>query len=491
MSGRILIGIDVGLSFLKVAAFDERGQLVARGSRPYDRCRPAPGRVEEDADQWITSSADLVREFLASGAFRADQVAGLSVSGRGSGAVFVDDEGRTLAPHWLDGRHRAEAAWLRERFGRWADARALASKTLHLAEQHPDLFARLKHPLFVKDFILYRLTGEVATDPSSGPRDLIWSKAMWEAVGVPLEHVPVVRPHTEIGGYLQPEAAALFGLPPGLPVGIGGHDGACANTGAGAIADGQVCLTLGTNGVARSISAKPPPIEPVGGISIYHFLPGLWCRGGDAAFLGHSPTWLATLLKEGHDPLEEQARRVAPGAGGVTFLPFLGGEICPEGRPERRAVLLGMHATTGEAELYRATLEGGAGLVRLIADRLAEHGLGGGEWRVSGGGTNSALWMDIIAAMLDRPLFVGEPEECTRGACMFLAVALGWHPSVDACAAEWVRTTRVVEPDQELTRAYEAVLNRFRYLSDAVYNVERQAMGAPEVASAAMKGEAP
>jgi sugar (pentulose or hexulose) kinase len=197
----ILIGIDVGLSFLKVAAFDARGRLVARGSRPYDTRRPAPDRVEEDPDQWVTLSADLVRQFLAEGAFRPVQVAGISISARGSGAVFVDAAGRVLAPHWLDGRQRQQSRRLSERFGVGADTRALPSKTLYLAEHHPDLFARLQHPLFVKDFVLYRLTGVVATDPSSGPRGMVWRPGSGRpSASRSTEFRPCVRTPTSAAG---------------------------------------------------------------------------------------------------------------------------------------------------------------------------------------------------------------------------------------------------------------------------------------------------
>jgi sugar (pentulose or hexulose) kinase len=304
---------------------------------------------------------------------------------------------------------------------------------------------------------------------------MVWPPAVWEAVGFPVERVPPVRPHTEIGGLLLPAAAELYGLPPGIPVGIGGHDGACANTGAGAIIDGEVCLTLGTNGVARSITTAPPPQVPRRGISLYHYLPGRWCCGGDAGLLGHAPTWLATLLDEGHAALEAAARAVPVGAEGVTFLPFLKGQISPERRPRRRAAFLGLHEATGRPHLYRATLEGTASLVRLIADRLAEYDLGGGTWRVSGGGGNNQLWLEIIAALLDRALYVAEPEEGPRGACMYLAVGLGWYDSVEACAADWVRTVQVIEPEPHLVAAYTPVQQRFRRLSEAVAAAEEEA----------------
>jgi xylulokinase len=473
-AGPVLLGIDVGLSALKVAAFDAAGRLLGRASRTYPPRRIEADRVEEDPEQWLTLAAAAVRELLAGGVCRPAQVAGIGLSARGSGPVFVDAAGRALAPHWLDRRHAPQSRRLTERFGPYADTRSLPSKTLHLAEHYPELFARLAHPLFVKDFLLYRLTGAVATDPSSGPRGLVWPREVWDWIGFPVERVPPVRPHTAIGGRLLPAMAAAFGLPAGLPVGVGGHDGACANTGAGAILPGQVCLTLGTNGVARSIAAAPAPTVPWQGISAYHYLPGRWCCGGDAGLLGHAPTWLARLVERGHDALEAAARPLPPGAEGVTFLPFLNGQVSPTRRPERRAAWLGLHADAGQAHLYRAVLEGAACLLRQIAGRLAALGLGDGAWSVSGGGANSQLWLEIIAALLDRPLVLVEPEEGPRGACMYLAVGLGWYDSVEACAAEWVRVRATIEPAPELVAAYAPVFARFQRLEAAVAAAEHE-----------------
>lgn len=470
------------MSSLKVGAFDQAGRLVGCGQTTYRTERPAPGLVEQDPEQWVDLAGDIVRRMIADGAFRPEEVAGIATSGRGSGAVFVDDHGRVLAPHWLDGRHAPQHRALIERFGPEADNRALASKTLHLKERHPELFARMRHPLFVKDFLLYRMAGVVATDPSSGPRSraAAWPADVWAWIGVPLERVSPVRPHTDVAGALLPEAAARLGLPSGIPVGIGGHDGACANVGAGAIQVGQVCLTMGTNGVARSIADHPAQQVPWVGISAYHFLPGRWCCGGDATYAGHTATWLAGLLDREHAELEAAARAAPPGADGVLFLPFLHGQIAPERRTDARAAYLGLSETTGRAELYRATLEGVAYLYRAIRDRLAELGLGQGDpcgahgaWRVSGGGARNALWMEIMAALLDRPLLLVEPEEGPRGAAMFAAVGLGWYPDVESCADEWVRTVRVVEPTRALADAYLPHYHRYRRMADAVYAASR------------------
>jgi xylulokinase len=136
-----------------------------------------------------------------------------------------------------------------------------------------------------------------------------------------------------------------------------------------------------------------------------------------------------------------------------------------------------MSAETGRAELYRSTMEGVGYLYRSVAHRLEELGLcrPGEEWRVSGGGARSQLWMEIMASLLERPLAIGEPEEGPRGAAMLTAVTLGRYPSVEAAAAEWIRTVRRVEPDPTMTDAYLPLYDRYRRLAEAVHAAESAA----------------
>ena len=472
---RLLLGIDVGSSFLKVAAFDERGRLIGAGQSPYETLRPAPGHIEQDPESWIDIAGAIIRDLIARGCFTSEQVIAVAPSARGSGAVFVDRSGRVLMNHWLDDRHRAQGIELAERFPLADDNRALGSKTLYFKQAHPELFAKLGHPLCVRDFLHFRMTGDVATDPSSGPRNLamIWPADAWEWIGVPIDRVPPVVPHCSILGRLLPETARRLGLPAGIPVGMGGHDGACANAGAGAIAVGDVCLTMGTNGVARAIGDRPAQQKPWRGISAYHYLPGRWCCGGDAAYAGHTATWLARALGRDHAEMETAARRVPPGSNGTLFLPFLHGQVAPDRRPDARAAYIGMSNETGPADLYRATLEGVAFHYRSIGERLAEMGFGDGPWHVSGGGARNRLWMEIMAALLERPLLIGEEEEGSRGAAMFTAVALGLYPTIEACAAEWVRTVWTAEPDPALSALYRPMYDRFQRISEAVYQADR------------------
>lgn len=477
MSQALILAIDAGSSFLKTAVFDREGQIVARTRASYITRRPAPGLTEQDPDAWFDLIVESVAQLRRDG-IDTRRIAGIGLSGRGALAIFLDAAGAALAPCWLDRRSAGAVGALADRVGADLDyqTRSLASKTYYLKLNHPDAFARLARPLFLKDFLLYRLTGAVATDPSSVISATGWPRNAWDAVGFPVDRLAPIRPHTEIGGTLTGPVTDRLGLAGGLPVGVGGHDGACANAGAGAIRPGQVCLTMGTQGVARAIAAAAPADARPRRISPYPFLPGRWCCSGDLVLAGAAPTLVARLLDPDpattnralHERFTDGARTVAPGANGVIYLPFPGGQISPEARRDARAAFVGMSAETTGADLYRAALEGVACAFRWVVEREREVGLVLDDIRLTGGGAENDLWGQIMADVLNDPLTVVEPEEGARGAAMFLAVGLGWFQSPEEAADAWVRPVRRFAPSTDAI-TYERVYCRFRRLADAVY----------------------
>jgi xylulokinase len=482
VTSELILAVDAGSTSFKTVVFDRNGRVQGRTSRSYETRQLAPGRAEQDPDDWLELLASSVAE-LRRGGVDLEALVGIGLSARGGLAVFLDASGAVLEPVWLDNRAAPEASKIAAIVGEDLDphTRRLASKTAYLRTSAPERFSRLRFTLFVRDFLQYRLTGTIATDPSSGPPDGAWSRRQWDAVGFPVENLAPIRQHTEIAGGLSGRAAERLGLPAGLPVGIGGHDGACANAGAGAIRAGQVCLTLGTWGVARAVASELPENARERRIFPWRFLPGRWCCSGDLVDAGATPTLVARLLGgrssaiadvgELHDWLIESAREVDPGSAGVVYLPFPEGQSSPEFRPDARAAFVGLSFATSPGVMYRAALEGVAGAFRSVVEREREIGLPLDEFRLSGGGARNPLLVQILADVLDEPLVVVEGDEGARGTAMFLAVGLGWFASPEAAADAWVHPVATIHPSSAVA-TYEKVYRRFREIADAVYEAE-------------------
>ncbi len=215
-------------------------------------------------------------------------------------------------------------------------AAALLAKKQWFAANEPARAQRLRHVLYAKDFLIFRLTGECVTDPSSGPDATQWDDRA-------LEHtasrglVPRVAMPWQWAGALTPQAAHALGLPRHTRVAVGAHDGICANVGAGAAYPGAYAITLGTHAVVRAIRTDVPP----GAFRFYDLPPDRHVIGGNAVMAGRAADWFLDLLFDADDrtrprrfrALDRAAAQVDIGSRGVRFLPFLAGQVAPEARP--------------------------------------------------------------------------------------------------------------------------------------------------------------
>jgi len=150
------------------------------------------------------------------------------------------------------------------------------------------------------------------------------------------------------------------------------------------------------------------------------------------------------------------------------FLPYLSGERTPHNDAAARGVLFGVSHDTGPGECVRAVLEGVAFALADGQDALAESGAPIGEVSVIGGGARSALWVEILAAALERPLSVASDAEVgpALGAARLARLAVGGEEAESVCAAAAVE--RTVEPRDSLREALAGRRRRFRELYPAL-----------------------
>ncbi len=450
MSEPLVLAIDLGTSAVKTALVSADGSVSAGARRVLHGASPAG---------WRRSALATARLTLAG--VDPQRVAGLALCGRGGATILCDAAGRALAPA-LTGTPPADFAAEAP-----ARLRSLIWRVQQAAGQTPSLQHRLRWVLAAKDFLLLRLTGEAATDPASGPDALAWPGTDSTAC-ISAEHLPAVRLPWEVAGSLQAGAASALGLPAGLPVVSGLHDGVAAQTGAGALQPETAALTLGTHIVLRAVRADAPAAAArFRFYSLWGERDGRGVYGGNARLGGAALSWAARLLGAGEaslPALERAAAAVPPGSDGLLFMPYLGGMVCPCRRPDLRGAWLGLRQQHGRGQLFRAVLEGTACAVRQIAAALAQSGVVPSRLTLTGGGARSALWRQILADALNQPLCASAAPnfaECV-GAARCAWVALGHYPSVDAAIAGGLPPAVVAEPDaagvQAMARIYDDFL---------------------------------
>jgi len=479
MSDATIIGIDVGTTSAKGVAIDEHGTVLAEAERRYPVSMPHPGWSEQDPESWWLATEAVLGEL------GADRAAGIGLSGQMHGLVVLGSDDRPLRPAilWNDGRSQPQATRIEEQLGierlvALSGNRALAGftapKLAWLAENEPDVHRRIRRVLLPKDYVRFRLTGELATDVSDASGTLLldvahrrWSPELAEAFAVDTEWLPAVHESPSVTG----------ATPAGVPVAAGAGDQAAGALGVGVVGDDSpASLVLGTSGVIFAARSEYTP-DPAGRLHAFcHALPRTWHVMGVILSAGGALGWLTDTLGTADDipGLLAQAAAWAPGVEGLTFAPYLSGERTPYPDSDIRAAFTGIGLRHDRGALARAVLEGVGFALRDGLDLIAAVGPVPAYARVSGGGARSDLWLRILAAILNLPLERAVSEAGgAYGAAVLGGVAGGVFSDPGAAAqAGWQATARV-EPDPGWVAEYAAHRARYQALYPALHALPR------------------
>ena len=487
MSEALFLGLDVGTSGVKAILVAEGGAVAASATIPLTLSTPQPGWAEQEPGAWWDATVAAVR---AVGRVRPHaEIAAIGISGQMHSSVFLDKAGEVIRPAllWCDGRTTAECAEITERVGGEARLRDLACnpalegftlpKVLWLRTHEPEAYARLATVMLPKDYIRYRLTGVLATDPSDASATLMydtahlrWSDEILKAVGVARSVVPDVGGSSEVLGRVTPDAAEITGLVSGTPVVGGGADNACGAAGVGVIAPGEVVSSWGTSGTVLAPMMEPRVDPALRAHTFCHVVPGTWYMMGVVLSAGGAFTWYRDQLarelaglRDADALLDAEASSVPPGAGGVTFLPYLQGERTPHRDAAARGAFVGLSLAHTRAHMTRAVLEGVTFALRDSLKILQELGLSPSQLLLTGGGAKSAFLRQLQAEVFGLPVStVNREEGPAYGAALLAAVGAGAFPDLgSATHATLMRSPS--EPPAPATHAmYDGPYRRYR-----------------------------
>lgn len=494
----LFVGVDVGTSGIKTIAVDETGKVVATASREHPLLTPRPAWAEQDPQEWWRGTCETLRRVASQ--VGPSSIAAVSFSGQMHGAVFLDATGNVIRPCilWCDQRTDRECEQILERFGQERLnelvsnaplAGFTAPKVLWLRNNEPENYARVAALLLPKDYVRYRLTGELAAEVSDAAGTLMfdvrrrrWSEEFLAELDIPLRILPPVHESIDRVGAVTEEAAEETGLAPGTPVVAGGADNTCGAVGVGAVRPGIVLASTGTSGVIFC-PTEAPTLDPEQRIhSFCHSVPGTWYLMGCMLSAGGSLRWFrdnfcqeevrkaASRGVDPYDVMTEEAAGVPPGAHGLLFLPYLMGERSPHKDPYARGVFFGATAMHTRAHFIRAILEGVAFGMKDSLEIMRELGQPLEEVRATGGGARSALWRQIQADVFGVPLVtVSSSEEGPAfGAALIAAVGVGAFTSIEEACRATITATGQTKPTREGKKLYRALYREFRRLYPAV-----------------------
>lgn len=490
---KYLLGIDNGSTVSKAALFDTSGKEVAVASCAADTEYPHPGWTERDMEMLWQSTATAIREVLAKSGARPGEIAGIGNTGHGNGLYLLDKQGRPLRNgiQSMDSRaadvvtewnqrnlHSRVFPFTLQSF--WpAQPNALL---VWLKKNEPRNYERIGAILMVKDYIKYRLTGEISgdyTDMSAANlmdvRNKCYSSellALYDLSEV-IAALPPLKQSSEVAGQVTPTAAEETGLAAGTPVVGGLFDVDASAIGSGVINPNQACLVMGSWSINEVIT-EDPIVDPGLFMTTIFAEPDLFLTIEGSATSATNLEWFvnqfcgderAEAKRRGisvYEVCSEEVASLSPGSTNIIFHPFLYGSNV---QPTARAGFYGVAGWHTRAHLLRALYEGVAFGHLSHIEKLRTAGAQINSARLAGGGSRSSVWSQMFADTIQVPMEVPDGNELgARGAALSAGIGAGVYRDYAEAVQEAVSVVRVHEPIPANTPLYLARYTEYQRL---------------------------
>lgn len=498
-----IIAYDLGTSGNKASLYDTEGQCVAECFEPYPIMYPKTGWHEQKPEDWWKAVVASTRQLLDYSKVKPTEIVCCGISGHSLGVVPLDRRGQLMrqsTPIWSDSRaneqskrffHRVdESEWYRITGNGFPAPLYSVFKIMWYQEHEPQMFAQIDKVVGTKDYINWKLTGELCTDYSyasgSGIYDLLawkYNQQLIEASGLPASLFPEIVSSTQVIGTLTPSAAAELGLPLAMKVVSGGVDNSCMALGARNTRKGRVYNAQGSSSWIAVTSEKPLIDDNIRPYVFAHVLPGLFTSAVSTFAAGTSFRWMrdhiCADLKEKaardhtdvYDLMTSEAALSPTGANYLLFNPNMAGGTSMSPSINIRGGFIGLDLSHTRADLIRSVMEGVALELKVALTALRKMETFSNEMLVVGGGSHSHLWRQIFADAYEMDIVKTniDQQAAALGAAACAAVGAGLWKDFDK-VDEIHQVESITHPIEENSAVYRKIAPVFiqtgRHLSD-------------------------
>ncbi len=505
MTKKYIIAHDTGTGGDKAVITDLKGKVIHSTYKDYGLSYPQAEWVEQDPDELWQTVAFTTRLVIQEAGIDPADILGVGISAQMFNTLPVDEQIKPVTPmlSWLDLRSIRQADRILEGdnpsklfkyTGNLPTAKDVIPKILWLKEERPELWKRTAYLFDCKEYIIYKLTGKVATDWVGAsayflfdPHKKEWSQEACDLLGIPLEKLPPAYPCVQVIGEVTEDAAKLTGLLPGTPVVNCAGDVSAAQSGAGANQTGKVHMCIGTaTWVGISVDEfRNDPQKPFWGLS--HIHPDKWVIAGEMETGGGALMWFRDALcqEEAHQAadselstyelLNRMVETVPPGSDKLIFLPWLTGERAPVLDHYARGGFVGISMGNTKGHFARAVMEGVAYHVRWICEAMHSIGFQFDTVNAIGGGCKSDIWPQIISDITGLELHIVEHplEAGSMAAALTVAIGMGIYKSADDMD-DLINIRKIVRPIDAHQKRYNDLYKTYRTLYDILKPVYRQ-----------------
>jgi len=491
------MAVDAGTGSVRAAIFDVDGNQIGCVMREWTHREDPrwPGSMDFDWETNWRLAGSCIRSVLYETGIPPGEIAAVSTTCMREGILLYDRDGNEIwACANVDARSDGEVGRLksmapgleRELYSRSGQTYALGAlpRLLWVKENLPEIYERVSSIGMFNDWLIYKLTGRLAVEPSNGCTTGImdlqsrsWLPEAAERCGLRSDiFPPVVECGARLAG-VSVRGAADTGLKEGTPVVVGGGDCQLGAIGVGACKAGQAAVFGGSfwQYEYNTDCAKTDPecrvrvnCAAVPGLWQYEalaFKPGLVMRWFRDGFCQEELRQASGDGQKAYDLMDEKAENVPPGSCGMVCcfsdtMNFINWRHASPTFTNFRLEPEKFNKYT----FYRAIQENTALLVRAHIALVREAtGNEPEELIFAGGAAKSPLWSQIVADVTGKPVRVPAVKEATAlGAAILAGYGVGIYPSVEEGAERTVKWDKLFEPKAENAGVYEELYRKWK-----------------------------
>ena len=476
------IGIDLGTSGVKLILTDKLGNIKNTITKNYPLYLK-DSWSEQDPNDWYNQTLVGLKELVKG---YENNILGIGFSGQMHGLVLLDESDNILrnAILWNDQRTQQEVDYLNneigidnllEYTGNIALTGLTAPKVLWVKNNEPEVFKKISKIMLPKDYLIYKLTGEFKSDTSDTSGTLYYdckegkySQDMLNILDIKESMLPEVIESYEVVGNLNDTIKKELNITQKVIVVPGGGDQAVGAVGVGVVDDNQVSISLGTSGVIF-VSAKDYKVDKISHMQSYRHANGKFhIMAVMLSAAGSLKWWYEEILKDGdYKTLDERLNNTE--MNDILFLPYLTGERAPINDPNAKGVLFGLTRETKDIDITRSVIEGVTFALRDSVELIKNLGIDVDEVRITGGGSKSAFWCQLIADILNTTVYtITQEEGPALGASILAMVGNKEYKSVNEACKTIIKTNNKYTPNSPIIEDYNKKYKSFTKLYPAV-----------------------